>query len=470
MPKTARPFALLALLLAALGALPAAAATDAGVTSGRETALGADGEVFHVLAGPYGQLFPGSAQFTAATPVLALEISQPGEFSQRLLVPDTGNLEVERIPAVIYEPVGNTAFLVWESWNGSRSQLRLAAFDGSRWSSPLPPISGGSVYSPKTLPQIAVTRDASGEGASRARTVVHMLWSEDRNGGLEILYLPVILQNGSSAATPPVYRLSDFETSLSDFATTQEPSPAFTPSGNLVVAPSLQQGRDEHTVVIGFTSHSTRRVVTLEVSVLPEELASLAGGIRSQIVDLGARLSYPANVKQLADRMRSFVLQSAADLEPEVALAIANRVAESIQTQGGKQQSLLSLAGGIRSQIVDLGAKLDRGVRKPRTGSVTSRIEEVAGFVPYGGVEPVPNLLQFRVISSRPVPSVGTGDVALFQSRDGNDVLISWSTPKGFQYRLSRGTGWGSVIDLPLGGALTPEKAFDILERRVRER
>jgi hypothetical protein len=174
-------------------------------------------------------------------------------------------------------------------------------------------------------------------------------------------------------------------------------------------------------------------------------------------------------VKQLADRMRAAVLASAGGLEPEVALAIAQRVYDAILALGGRQQGLLSLAGGIRSQIIDTGAKLDRGARKPRSGSITSRIEEVAGFAPYGSGEPVPNLLQFRIVSSRPVPSVGAGDVSLFESKDGNDVLIAWVANGLVQYRLSRGTGWGPVIDLPLTGGLTLDGAYDILERRVRE-
>lgn len=437
----------------------------------REVALGANGEVYQVKAGTYGDLFPGSSRYAADFPVLALDVTAPGGEPQRILVPSSADADVESSAAVIFEDASNTAFLIWESQHSYHSQLRVASWDGSRWAEPIPPILGGNLLSPKTLPQIAVTRDsyvAAGANGpvSRIATTLHLLWAEEVTSGLEAFYMPVILEDGVCIGETPLFRLSDFEGE-----TDATPLASQAPAVNLQRAPAIQKGRDERTVVLGFSSIKTNRVVTLEVDALPQALTNLAGGARAQIIDTGARLSYPANVRQLGDRVRAAILQSGTAFEAEIVQTLADRTRDFIVAHGGRDRNLTSLAGGARAQIIDTGAKLSgRGLKaltsQASSTPVNARIEEIAGTL---GGQPISHLLQFRLLSSRPAPTVGAGDVMLFLSASGENVLVSWNPGDGhIYYRQSQGGDWNDAIDLKLTRSLDLPGAYGMLEKRIR--
>src|SRR6185436_394870 len=124
---------------------------SAAFAGSREMALGADGEVYAVRTGTYGDLFTNVGATERSYPVLALEISKPGSPLKRILVPTTGGPEIETSPSVLYEEDSETIFLLWESEFGFHPILQLAGFDGAAWSRPIEVI--GNPFALKTSVQ-----------------------------------------------------------------------------------------------------------------------------------------------------------------------------------------------------------------------------------------------------------------------------------------------------------------------------
>src|SRR5258708_5041287 len=248
--KIKRPIVLVLILLAGVIAAPAHAQDGTA-------ALGAAGEVYLPKAGLYKDLFPKGHDTAPGNTILAVDLVLPGAAPQRLLVPYTTGADVETSPAVLFEDDSNTLFLLWASQvNSLSSVLMLASFDGTSWG---PPIQiTGNPFSSKTSPQLAITRDAfsitddSGNTAIRHRTIVHVGWEEQNaNGNTDVLYTPVILEEGNYLGWAPVYNLNDL--------VGRNPSGSnFAPPDALVQAPVLQGGRDARTLVVGFASAQTR--------------------------------------------------------------------------------------------------------------------------------------------------------------------------------------------------------------------
>ena len=75
----------------------------AALAAGRDVALGADGEVYAIRTGTYGELFAQGGEFDPANPVMALEIIRPGAAVQRVLVPGSGGEASEKAASVLFE-------------------------------------------------------------------------------------------------------------------------------------------------------------------------------------------------------------------------------------------------------------------------------------------------------------------------------------------------------------------------------
>lgn len=452
----------------------------------REAALGAEGELYQVRAGSYGSLFPkgtpnGTASRTpvaAATPVLALEVSRPGEAPQRLLVPGTDTPDVESSPSLVVEESSNAVFLVWEiRHNAIHSLLKLSSFDGANWSEPIEV--GKNPSSLKTAPQLAITRDAytkatpQGETVTRQRTILHLIWAEEQGGDdvYKTRYTPLVVEKGSQLGPSPVYDLNVYQDAGGSFEAVVEGGPS-----DLVRTPVIQSGRDGRTVVVAFADAETRRIVTVEIDSLPAELSRLADGARAQIVDLGNRHSYPTNrqaMATMAAQVRTGIVAIGGAFHPEVVQSIAERIHDLVVDSAAKGRNLVSLAEEARAQIVDLGAKLSgRGLRHQQNTSTTAIVSEIveSTFEPEVGTEEsvASHLIQFRVASSRPTPQVGGGDIRIFVSENGEQLILAWAQADRVRYRSSQGEGWTDIRELVLSENLTQQKAFEILEQRVR--
>src|SRR5436305_2046141 len=286
-------------LLAGLFAAPA-------VAQDGTAALGAAGEVYLAKVGAYKDLFPKGHDTAPGNTVLAIDLIQPGSAPQRLVVPYTTGNDVESSPAVLFEDDSDTLFVLWASQaNSLSSVLMLASFDGTAWG---PPIQiTGNPFSSKTSPQLAITRDSfattdsDGNTATRHRTIIHVVWEEQTaSGNADVLYTPVILEEGTYLGWAPVYNLNDM--------VGRTPSESkFAPPDALVQSPVLQSGRDTRTLVVGFASAETRTLSAVEIDVLPEELSFLAADARANIIELGRNL-YPNYLQVLTDKAYANVI------------------------------------------------------------------------------------------------------------------------------------------------------------------
>lgn len=440
----------------------------------RQAVLGAAGELYVVKSGTHGDLFPKAPRETRSNPVLALEITRPGGLVERLLVPGTDTADVERSPELVYEEDSHTVFLAWESQpNLIHAVLNLAGFDGAAWSKPIQV--NANPFVPKISPHLLATRDsyrerdADGELVTRSRKILHMVWGEQsRSGSYDTFYTPIILVDGVHLGWNPVFTLNELDP-LDDRNATLAAAPEA--AADLVRQPVIQTGRDQRTVVVGFASGETRRLVTVEIDALPHQLSHVAGSAGAHIIDMGFRLQYPTpnRRKELAAAAHSFVLGEGADFYPEVARSLADRVSEEILKS--TEPELERLAEKVGDLIVDMGSKFSgRGLRRIAGASLreeTHAVHDNAAGIAGGGP---PHLLQFRVASSRPAPEVGTGPIRTFVSEDGERVLVAWQKDTTtVHYRQSQGEAeWSEVRELKLSEHLDLRSAYEILERRVR--
>jgi hypothetical protein len=450
----------LALILLA-GSLAAPAFAQDGTA-----ALGASGEVYLAKVGAYRDLFPKEHAAEPGNTVLAVDLIQPGAAPQRLLVPYSTGGDVETSPAVLFEEDSNTLFVVWASRiNDISSVLMLASFDGTHWG---PSIQiTGNPFSSKSSPQLAINRDTflgsdgSGNTITRRRTIINVIWEEpNRAGNADVLYTPVILEEGTYLGWAPVYNLNDL--------VGREPSgSSFAPADSLVQSPVLQSGRDARTLVVGFASAETRALSTVEIDVLPEELSQLAEGARAHIIDVGRSLSYPSDLPALADNAKQDIIGRGAAFHADVTQYIADQVHDLILADHGNDLSALSEKA--RAHIIDVGARLSgRGLRD-RNGDAKSTIERIENTDPASS--PVPaHLLHFRVASNRPIPAMGANGVRVFLSESGEEALIAWADTGKILYRLSQDGGWSDQRQIKLSDSLDAAHAYEILKQRVRSR
>jgi hypothetical protein len=430
-------------------------------------ALGASGEVYLAKAGTYKELFPKEHATDPGNPVLAVDLIRPGVAPQRLLVPYTTGSDIETSPAVLFEDDSNTLFLVWASRiNYVSSVLMLASFDGAHWG---PPIQiTGNPFSSKSSPQLAINRDTflvndgSGNPVTRRRTIVHIVWEEPNpagNGNADILYTPVILDEGTYLGWAPVYNLSDL-------VGRQSSGSSFAPPDTLLQTPVLQSGRDARTLLVGFSSAETRTLSVVEIDVLPEELSQLAEGARANIIDIGRAL-YPSDRSSMAEKSRDFIIARGTAFHDDVIRYIADQVRDQITADRGSD--LTTLAEGARANIIDIGARLSgRGLRD-RNGDAKSIIERIESADPATNPAPA-HLLHFRVASSRPVPAMGANGLRVFLSDTGEDALVAWTDTGRILYRLSQDAGWSEQRQIKLSDSLDAAHAYEILKQRVRSR
>ncbi|MFY9820809.1 MAG: hypothetical protein WAM82_05470 [Thermoanaerobaculia bacterium] len=431
-------------------------------------ALGTTGEVFLPQVGAYKDLFPKGHDTAPSNTVLAVDMIQPGATTQRLLVPFTTGADIETSPAVLFEDDSNTLFLLWASQvNSLNSVLMLASFDGTNWGQPIQIT--GNPFSSKTSAQLAITHDsfsivdASGNPATRHRTIVHVFWEEhNASGNPDVLYTPVILDEGVYLGWTPVYNLNDLagRTPLGS---------SFAPPDALVQLPVLQGGRDSRTLLVGFASPETRALYSVEIDILPEEISLLAEGIRANIIDLGRDL-YPNSLQSLADKIAASVVSRGAAFHADIVQYIASQSHDLVLADRGTSQTdLVNLSEKIRANIIDLGSRLSgRGLRDANDYNKALASNESIVSVQPTDPSASPHLIHFRVASSRPTPQLGSTGTQIFLSESGDDAIVAWLDTGRVFYFQSQGTGWSSQKQINLSASLDAPHAFNILKQRAR--
>ena len=435
-----------------------------------EMVVGSAGEIYTAKAGLYGQLFPGGKETSAEYPVLALEVTKPDGAVQRLLVDGSAGPEVESLPFLLYEELSETLFLVWETRvSAIHPTLMLAGYDGS-WIEAFEII--GNPFSLKSTPQLAVIHDTRTEqGAegpvTRHRTILQLFWGEEtEKGAVESLYTPVFFENGRFVGRGPTYRLSDFEA--------EDAGSNLAAAANLGSELRVQHGRDERTVVVAFVSMTTGKLNTLEIDALPMQLSLLADGARAHIIDLGAKL-YPSKLKSLADDARAHIIDLGRSFHPEVSNSLAAQ-AQAYINGSSPSTPLKVIADGARAHIIDLGAKLSGRGRGLKTAYSTSTAPEILEVEPTSLMATVDEgpfpaqLLQVQMISARPIPEVGKGEISMFLSETGQDVLLAWVDDQRVLYVETQGAGWSEVREIRLTADLDSSHALKMLEQRILNR
>ncbi len=458
-------------LLAAAGLLLAGSATAAE----RQAALGGGGEVYTVAAGSYGALFTGGAAAAADDTVLALDVARPDAAIERLLVPKTAGGEVEDSPALVYEEASDSLFLVWRSIvNQIHPVLYLASFKDGEWGEVIEVV--GNPFAAKSAPQLAVTRDefrfAGGDGVERSvrRTVLHLVWWEAGGDGDKVNYAPILLLNGAYVGWNPIYSLGELD----------RPAVEATIGGvteQLLQAPRVQAGRNDHSVVVSFANPATGRLLVVEASLLAGELSALADGLRAHIIGGGFAITAGSDVTALADVLRAHIIGGGYRLHRGLLTFIGDDLRAHI-IGGGKKFAVgakSTLAAAARDRVIEAGAGvLEHGVQAVTAaaaagGPAAERIEELAQEGETATAGPVP-LLQLRVLGNRPAPHTGAAPTTIYSSTDGRASLIAWVMGSEIRYIETQGAGWSPIRRLMTSEAFGFDQAWKVLERRIHSR
>jgi len=473
MSRLPRPF-LLALAVATLVALgfgpaPAAAAS--------QTVLGDEGELYSIVQGPYGELFPNGAAAPAKSPVLAIDTLSADGSHTRTLVPGTEDPEVDSSPTMVFEESRGTLYLVWESkLNPTTSRLLLAGLSNGKWNEAIE--ISGDVAPLKGEPRVVVTRDryvktvVDGEPVKESRTVIHVLWWEESDSGTGVYYTPVVLANGRYAGWNPVISLDDLASAdKSSTKSAEVPSP-------LLHAPSLEKGRDASSVVAGLVDPSTGEMLLFELRMLPGEIGALADRFRGQVIEIGR--CGPTGISKLADKMRTEIVETGTRFNRSVIGLFARQAANALEDDFAKDpdRDPAVRAGDFRGQVIEIGTGLLGDLHGTRY--LRSQTVEVGPTAPGQGTgdgapDGVTHLLQIRLLLILPPPPIGGTNVQVFLSESGENVLVSWAQDGKVFYSESSTANDGKLAwtdPRPLVGAddIPPGEIAEILHDRIRRR
>lgn len=430
-----------------VAAQPALAASPAAT-------FGDQGELFEVLQGAYGELFPGGAEAAAEAPVLAVQYTPADGEARRSLVPATGGPELDRDPVVVFE--GGQLFLLWAAGaDASPSELNLVAFDGESFGEVIE-VSGDPTRL-KGEPRFAVTRDPYGDGAlAPTRTIVHLLWWEDGEDGIAVLYAPVVLVDGEYLGWNPVVTLDSFDLNADD--------PAL--DSKLFRAASIERGTDGRSVVIGLPQQRTSRLLTLRLRVLPWTLVKVADEARSQIVGIGR--SGAGSILKVADAARSQIV-GIGRMHQGVLDYVADEVYFKVLSYGATYDaSDVDALGALGWQTTLLAGSsiLGNGLRNAELPCSTIFL----GDDPAQQIG-TPHQIEVCLASDRRLPDTPRDlEHTLFVSETGGDVLLAWTGEDGstVHYQESLADDWGEQATVSTGGELTVEKALQLLGQQVR--
>lgn len=445
------PIALLALLLSVANAW------------GETAALSEDGSLLQVQMGSYGSLFPGSGRYPAENQVLALDITTVGGATVRHLVPDTEGTEVEAFPTLVRD--GGQTFILWSSQVDRQSTLLLVGFDGDGWTQSIE-VSGDS--SPvKGPPKIRLTRDVyEDDGVVATRLVAHIVWWEEVNSGVRVLYTPIVFFDGTYLGWNPVLSLADVD---------NHPD-APEPLGNeaLFRAPSVLQGTSESSVIVALPQQRSDRLMTLRIAMQPVALLELADDARSRLLSVGAASPDGGTILSLADDIRMHIVgvgrsAPAPRLFRGIRDYIGSEVYVSMLAAGSSydaDEDLQSLGDLVWRTVISSGASI--------LGHGLSAEVPPCGLLHLGRTPSAAELSRHQIeiclVSDRAAPET-KADMphTILTSADGTDLLVAWVDENGtISYRRSVGDGWTGVRATAKRPELSTEQGLQLLRHQLR--
>jgi hypothetical protein len=458
-----RAVALLALALAAVALIAAAPPARANGTS----ALGAEGELFTVVTGRYGDLFPGGHATPPDDLVLALDVARPGSPVERLLVPTTDDPYPEDSAAVILDPASQTPFLVWEHWkNFIHPELMLAQLTATGWSD-VTEISGNP-FREKSSPTFALTHDsdlrvdAAGELVPTDRTIVHLVWWETAaTDDVLVKYAPVVIEDGTYVGWNPVYTLNELATDL-------EPSAAPSPTEDLAHVIGIAPGVDSRSVGIAFTDAATGRLVSATAHVLPRDLSDLGDTLRDRMVSFSAGLDANDSgcLGALGDYARAQLLDFGDRFQTGFLTPLSDEI-RGLIVASTRACDDPGLADDARAQLLDFGDRCVVAGINPLEDAARAQLLDFGDRLQ---TTPLPDQVRVSLTSARPLPATGAGKTAVFISRTGKNLLVSWEHDGVLSYRESKDGGWSQQFVLRPTGPDGLAAAYQALRDRIADR
>jgi len=434
--------------------------------------LGADGTIFSLVQGEYGELFPDGSEDAAEHPVLALEIRRPQSEPELVAVPATFGPGEEFSPTLVLESSSNSVFLLWESWASlTQSRFLVTSFADSTWSEVIEIT--GAPFSWKSAARIAVTHDefdcllvgCEGEATTVGRTIVHLIWQQDSERGAPVtIYAPLVLENGRYVGEHPEVLLNDLLPSPEGEAASVEAR----------VAPQIRPGRNNGSVVIGFLDGTTGRLATVEARILPGELSDLGSVLEDgiQTAGEGKDLGDDGDLQSVIDHARHQLIDVGARMEPEVLTRLVDATEAYLGETKGGDASLDHVAVGARHQLIDVGARLTERRLMRAVGEARHQLIDVGVRQQGGGETPVQHRhdLQVQTVEAVAAPELPAAAWDLYLAPSGKNLLVAWNGEDAVHYRETTAAGWSATFDLKLNERLDLSAAEKILEQRIQGR
>ena len=464
-------------------------------TAGGELALrtlGSAGDLYRVHAGLHSDLFAGDTE--TEIPILILEVDRRDQEPIQLLVPGTDDPRAENDARLVYEPSADSVTVLWQSQgDDGLIAIRFATFDGSesQWSEvyELAGEEGAAILA--QTPRVAVTRDTyelelADELITAERSILHLLW-RDTAEVPTTFYSPIIFVEGRYIGWHESFAMSSF---FLDAAQGDEDSDEQTDDGEdsdevtatltteLARASSLRVSHDNQSIVVAFTNPESNRLGALEIRVLPLELSLLGDQVHQAIFEL-AELYDPDDISSLADGMRAHVVIIGLQysFNPSVVDYVSEQVGDWLLEAGGAYgwAGLEDLADDARDFTIDISSEIYATTISDPSDPDSQIVQIDIGEFLEGLEGPQPaQLLDIRVRSDLAAPDIGDGPTVIHTSLDGRDLLIAWEDEELGQihwvesHRRSEDGAWTEPLSLVLDDRLSRNEAHRLLERKIR--
>jgi len=451
-------------------ALLTALALFASAATARElsfTALGNSGELYEILSGRYEELFPEGDEFPGENNVLALAVTR-GDTRERYLLPGTGSPEEESAASLFYERSRGSLVVLWRGGGADEAQLlNVVTFAGGSFSEAYE-VADPTLAS-VAAPHVVVTHDSydiqlsENEWESIERTILHLLWVARDKSGIDVRYSPLIFVEGVYSGWNQVVSLRDV---------TAVPGERPRASAEALYATlSLAVSESGQRVVASFVNSLDGWLRVVEIGVLPLELAYMGQEVREGFSGLEASFANE-DLSSFADIIRAEVVNVGRRhrLHPAFTDYVADQVGREILVVGGEYSvsSYHELVEYLRTFTLETTAPLVTASANHSQGANGTILEVDVGNLSLDATGPAP-LINLRVLSSLPVPRIAGAPTALFASSDGRRVVLSWEDDEGnLGYVENEADGWTQPRSLVLGDHLAAERAYEVLEGRVR--
>ena len=419
----------------AIGAGAASAAVAAEPGEPLAAVYSSNGVRYEAVAGRLDDLFPkagGGSSVAGDAPALAINVVPPEGAIERLLVPGTEGDEQEIEPSLVYEGTTSTLFVLWLARGASGdSHVLLGALGSDGWNERVSV--SRRAMSVERPPSVVLTRESS------LRTVLHLAWSAEERGGTRSFYSPVVLFHGEYAGWNPIVDLGLLDPHRSTDSSTAPPA--------VYHAGGIADGVDLRSVVLAFANESTGHLLTARVRVLPLGLVAFSDEARNHLIGVGG--TWRRTARELADAVADHLEQVDQEIHVGARSFLARVARAFVVKNAGVIASTEDLANALRRHLLEAGASL--------LSQEFEAAPQSCGLLEVGPdaadqTEPADHVLEICRVHDRPLPAMGSEEIAIHASRDGGLVLLTWRENDVVRFRLSDGSGWTEARSIDADG------------------